>query len=465
MERPVGVALVITDLDVGGAERALTALATRLSPERWRVGVFCLSGPGALADVIRAAGLPCECLAVTAATRSGRSRGWRSALRRFGPDLIQSFLFHANLAARLAAPWAGRPRPKVLGGIRVAERRRRWHLTLDRWTSHLVDGEVCVSQGVLAFSRDVGGLDPSRLTVIPNGIDPAPIDAAGRGPADQPSASPTTPTWPCSSAGSTPRRASPTCSTPPSGSIARRPGWHLAIAGDGPERARLLDALATRPGLSACVHWLGRRDDVPGLLKSADVLVLPSHWEGMPNVVLEAMAARRAVVATAVEGTEDLVLPGETGWLVPPRDPPALARALDRGRRRPRPPPPVRRRRPTPRRARILPRRRRRRLRTPLVFSLVQVTSDKWQARSSGRSRSGEFTRPPPALRAHDLPRLATCHSDTSVRRCPWSGRRPSRAGRAGRGETGRGWRSPRCRRRGRRGGRPGRGWRRAAPG
>ncbi len=68
---------------------------------------------------------------------------------------------------------------------------------------------------------------------------------------------------------------------------------------------------------------------MPGLLRSADLLVLPSHWEGMPNAVLEAMAARRAVVATAVEGTEDLVVPGETGWLVPPRDPSALAQALD----------------------------------------------------------------------------------------------------------------------------------------
>ena len=76
------------------------------------------------------------------------------------------------------------------------------------------------------------------------------------------------------------------------------------------------------------VHWLGRRDDVPGLLKSADVLVHASLWEGMPNAVLEAMAARRPVIGTAVEGTEDLVVPGQTGWLVPPRDAAALSRAL-----------------------------------------------------------------------------------------------------------------------------------------
>ncbi len=111
--------------------------------------------------------------------------------------------------------------------------------------------------------------------------------------------------------------------------IARRPGWHLAIAGDGPERAWLLEAIEGRAPLRDRVRWLGRRDDVPGLLKSADVLVQASHWEGMPNAVLEAMAARRAVVGTAVEGTEDLVVPGRTGWLVPPRDPVALAQALD----------------------------------------------------------------------------------------------------------------------------------------
>ncbi len=87
-------------------------------------------------------------------------------------------------------------------------------------------------------------------------------------------------------------------------------------------------ALASRMALVGRIHRLGRRDDVPGLLRAADILVLPSLWEGMPNVVLEAMAARLAVVATDVEGTEDLVLPGRTGWLVPPRDVEALAEAL-----------------------------------------------------------------------------------------------------------------------------------------
>jgi starch synthase (maltosyl-transferring) len=93
-------------------------------------------------------------------------------------------------------------------------------------------------------------------------------------------------------------------------------------------RTWLLEQLEGRPLLSGRVCWLGQRADIPKLLKTADLLVLASLWEGMPNVVLEAMAAGRAVVATEVEGTRELVVPEQTGWLVPPRDPEALGLAL-----------------------------------------------------------------------------------------------------------------------------------------
>ena len=110
--------------------------------------------------------------------------------------------------------------------------------------------------------------------------------------------------------------------------IPRNPSWHLVLAGDGPYRNWLLEQLAAEPFLAGRVHWLGTRDDVPGLLRSSNVLVLASLWEGMPNVVLEAMAASRPVIATAVEGSEELILAGQTGWLVPPGDPQALGAAL-----------------------------------------------------------------------------------------------------------------------------------------
>ena len=104
--------------------------------------------------------------------------------------------------------------------------------------------------------------------------------------------------------------------------------WRLRIAGDGPERAPL-ESLARRRGLAARVvfHGWAQRDELPELYRSSDVFVFPSNDEGMPNVLLEALACGLPVVATRVAGNEQLVLE-QNGILVPPRDPVAFAAAL-----------------------------------------------------------------------------------------------------------------------------------------
>src|SRR4029077_1011946 len=81
-------------------------------------------------------------------------------------------------------------------------------------------------------------------------------------------------------------------------------------------------------GLDDKVRFLGHRDDVPRLLAASDLLVLPSLYEGLPNVVLEAMRFRKPVVATAAPGTTEVVVDGETGLLVPVKTPTALAKAI-----------------------------------------------------------------------------------------------------------------------------------------
>jgi len=101
----------------------------------------------------------------------------------------------------------------------------------------------------------------------------------------------------------------------------------LWIIGDGP-LLPTLTAQAERFGLSERVAFLGFRGDVPRLLAAADVLVIASQREGLPNVALEAMAARRTVIGTAISGTPELILDGETGLLVPPGAPDAMAAAV-----------------------------------------------------------------------------------------------------------------------------------------
>jgi sugar transferase (PEP-CTERM/EpsH1 system associated) len=103
----------------------------------------------------------------------------------------------------------------------------------------------------------------------------------------------------------------------------------LVIAGDGPLRARL-EAEIVAGGIGKQVWLAGERTDIPEVMRGLDLFVLPSLAEGISNTILEAMAGGLPVIATAVGGNPELVVPGETGELVPPSDSPALAAALAR---------------------------------------------------------------------------------------------------------------------------------------
>lgn len=108
----------------------------------------------------------------------------------------------------------------------------------------------------------------------------------------------------------------------------------LVIVGDGPLRTEIMNILNS--GGAAEMSWLpGERDDVPQIMRGLHCFALPSLSEGISNVVLEAMASGLPVLATAVGGNPELVSPGQTGELVPPSDPEAMAQALVRLARNP----------------------------------------------------------------------------------------------------------------------------------
>ncbi len=109
--------------------------------------------------------------------------------------------------------------------------------------------------------------------------------------------------------------------------LAALPETHLFLAGDGECRPALVE-LAARLGIEDRVHFLGLRPDVEALLRAADVAAISSDYEGTPLVAFECMANRTPLVATSVGGLLDIVRDGETGVLVPPRDPRALGEAL-----------------------------------------------------------------------------------------------------------------------------------------
>jgi starch synthase (maltosyl-transferring) len=336
MTTPIRLVFCITELDSGGAERALTQLVTNLNRDQWEPYVICLGPRGHFADILEQAQIPVVCL---------NARGlfslpgvvWQLArqLARLRPSLVQTFLFHANIVGRIASRMARVP--CVVSGIRVAEHRSRWYGRVDRWTNFLVTTNVCVSQGVADFSSRVTGLDANKLVVIPNSVDfdrfalaqPADLTVFG---------------IPLNSRvfiaiGRLERQkgidvlldavrmlfAGSQFESNTFGSIPA--DVHFLIVGDGPDANELRET-SSRYQIADRIHFVGRRDDIPELLAASKALVLPSRWEGMPNVVLEAMAAALPVIATRVEGIAELVRDGVTGTTVPPEQPQELAKAI-----------------------------------------------------------------------------------------------------------------------------------------
>jgi len=105
------------------------------------------------------------------------------------------------------------------------------------------------------------------------------------------------------------------------------PGAHFLLAGDGHLR-KYLEELASSLGITSAITFLGFRPDVADIIRASDLFVLPSIFEGLPLSLIEAMACGKAVVATNVDGTADVVVDNVTGYLVPPRDPEQLAQKI-----------------------------------------------------------------------------------------------------------------------------------------
>ncbi len=303
---PRKLAFCITELHRGGAERALCELARRLDRNRFTVTVYSLqprpeNEENSCVPMLETAGIPVRFLGMRgkASFLSGFFR-LRRLLKNDRPELLLTFLFHANFLGRLAARSVGLRH--VVAGIRVAEHRQshgaRWHLTLDRWTSPWVERYVCVSRAVAEFSEHVGGLPAGKLEVIPNGVtvletQPA-VSKENRilyvGRLDEQKGLDwffeTVPRW-----------------------LPNLPGWELWIAGDGPLRRHLTD-LWLSPHFDRVrkrVKLLGWQANIPELMRSSRMLVLPSRWEGMPNVLLQAMSARLPVVAAQAEGVQEVL--------------------------------------------------------------------------------------------------------------------------------------------------------------
>jgi glycosyltransferase involved in cell wall biosynthesis len=324
---------LITDLNIGGAEMSLYRLLGRMNNSRFENRVISLIPVGEIGEKIRTIGIPVTSLGLRPGQISPAAL-WALAreLRNKKPDILQTWMYHADLLGLLAAKMSGIE--KVIWNIRssniVTTKFRSltgWVMLICAWLSGLPNAIIVNSQAGQEFHTKFG-YHPRRWVFIPNGIDTNQFksDEHARRSVrielglDQ--------------------------HTVLIGMIARydfmkghadflraagiliRSGVdaHFLLAGqDVTADNAVMSNLILEEGLAGRVHLVGRRDDIPRLDAALDILTMSSIWEGFPNAVAEAMACGVPCVVTDVGDAATLV--SDTGRVITPRDPAAMADA------------------------------------------------------------------------------------------------------------------------------------------
>jgi glycosyltransferase involved in cell wall biosynthesis len=323
---PIRVCYLIDNLAVGGTEKQLLALIAQLDRSCVMPYLCLLDGQGEVSRCLE----PANCAVVRLGVRSLRSAravtaGWRFVqfLRRERIDIVQ---LHFRDSTYFGAPLAR------LAGVRCVIRTQRnqghwmtpWDRRLGRIMGRLATATIANSDACRQVLISGEGARPESVHVVPNGIDLTRFEnirpLGGWCPAG----------WP--------RRVGVVANLRPVKNLElfvraasllapRFPDVEFVVAGEGECRLQL-ERLIVELGMTSRVKLLGAVNDVPGFLSSLEVAVLCSKAEGMPNSVLEYMAAGKAIVATAVGGTPELVEHERQALLVPPGDIDALARAM-----------------------------------------------------------------------------------------------------------------------------------------
>jgi glycosyltransferase involved in cell wall biosynthesis len=318
--RQASVALVVPFLDVGAAEARAVARAVGLRPDVGHVEVCCFTRVGRAAADLRAAGVDVQVIGVdpSARDRVARYRLWHH-LRSTRPDVVHCDTGALTAHTLAAAHKAGVP-------VRLADevgthangragRRATRHAYGD------ATGVVAPTGAVARHLVDGCRMPAAKVHTVPDLVADRFFAPRSRRPAGTGELLTVGRLVPDKGLDLLLEAAAPILRS------ARRA--RLRIAGEGPEE-RPLVTLARELGIEGQVDLLGFRPDVPELLRTADLFVLPSRREGFGPALVEAMAMRVPVVATAVGGVPEVLEDVAPDWLVPPDDPDALTRALAR---------------------------------------------------------------------------------------------------------------------------------------
>jgi glycosyltransferase involved in cell wall biosynthesis len=318
---------------LGGGGQVMLTIARNIDRARFDMDIYCIIGGGELVPELERLGFRVRIIPAYVNGRFFRYRPFQlfrlaRVLRHGRYDVVHTHLFQADVIGRIAAILAGVP--AIVKSLHNMGEWKKWHhLLIDRWLSRVTNRVICCSARLRQSAIQQERLDPARVTTIYHGVDVKRFDLA----VDRAKYLRQLDLDPS-------RRVVGTVGRPIAEKghehlldaipqiLAAHPDVQFLIVGEGRSRRALMER-AAREGLSQ-VRFIGARSDIPELLAVMDVFVFPSVLEGLGIAVLEAMAAGVPVVASDIRPISEMIAHDSTALLVEPKNPAALAAAVNR---------------------------------------------------------------------------------------------------------------------------------------
>jgi len=328
MPNKKNILYIITSTNVGGTERALLELIKRLDRTQYDILVCSLKKEGAFAQKLKQETDGFYCLKLSESGGVSAVLSFLPALvslflliRTTKPDIIHSFLFRANIFGRLAGRLAGVK--NIISSVRVIEADKPLKHFVDRTTSSFVTIYTAVSEAARKFTLEQIKISPDKIITIQNGVDCNLIETktTNRFKTD------TTKT----NIGLIGRLDSQKGHTVLLKAVkillSEQQNIQVYFFGKGPDENSLKDRVK-KHGLDEYVDFMGTTDNIYHCISQMDIITIPSLWEGLPNILLEAMALGRPVIASKIEGISEVVTDNETALLFNPGNETELSNAI-----------------------------------------------------------------------------------------------------------------------------------------
>lgn len=320
------ISFVLTQLNVGGAEMQVAILARSLAARGWKVQVISLRRPKALTELFAEHQIPVYSLDLEKKLPNLKKLLQISKIL-LGSSVVHSHQVHSNIFARLM-------RSVLKFPILVCTAHNIYEGSKLRDVAYRLTDSLCslttnVSRAAVQRYVQDGLCSPSKIIYVPNAIDISVVyrrDESNRDCLRRSLGIEDEFVW-LAVGRFVAAKDYANLIESFSMVVHQQKDCLLLIAGDG-EQYDYVKELACNKGVENHVKFLGRRDDVPLLMLSADAYVMSSAWEGLPMVLLEASMAELPIVTTGVGGNSEIVIDGKTGFIVEPKSPDSLSRMM-----------------------------------------------------------------------------------------------------------------------------------------